>query len=65
MYLGEVITKTTCLFMLSGLSETQKNYKYNQLYKLVRANGIGDWSSSLDELLTGPSSQEIKIEYNT
>lgn len=64
MYLGEVITKTTCLFMLSGLSETQKNYKYNQLYKLVRANGIGDWSSSLDELLTGPSSQEIKIEYN-
>lgn len=65
MYLGEVVTKTTCLFMLSGLSESQKNYKYTQLYKLVRANGIGDWSSSLDELLTGPSSQEIKIEYKT
>ncbi|MCC8360181.1 NB-ARC domain-containing protein [Salinimicrobium sediminilitoris] len=64
MYLGEVITKSTCLFMLSGLGESQKNYKYTQYYKLVRANGIGDWSSSLDELLTGPSSQEMKIEYN-
>ncbi len=64
MYLGEVLTKATCLFMLSGLGESQKNYKYTQLYKLVRANGIGDWSSSLDELLTGPSSQEMKIEYN-
>lgn len=63
MYLGEVITKTTCLFMLSGLGESQKNYKYTQLYKLVRANGIGDWKGSLDELLTGPSSQELKIEY--
>ncbi|MDT0295174.1 NB-ARC domain-containing protein [Mesonia ostreae] len=64
MYLGEVVTKTTCLFMLSGLGESQKNYKYTQFYKLVRANGIGEWSSSLDELLTGPSSQEMKIEYN-
>lgn len=64
MYLGEVVTKSTCLFMLSGLGESQKNYKYTQFYKLVRANGIGDWSSSLDELLTGPSSQEMKIEYN-
>lgn len=64
MYLGEVVTKSTCLFMLSGLGESQKNYKYTQFYKLVRANGIGDWSGTLDELLTGPSSQEMKIEYN-
>lgn len=64
MYLGEVITKFSCLFMLSGLNDSQNNYKYNQNYKLVRANGIGDWSSCLDEVLTGPSSQELKIDYN-
>lgn len=64
MYLGEVFTKVTCLFMIAGLNDSQKNYRYTQLYNLVRANGVGDYSSSLNELLTGPSSQEIKLDFN-
>ncbi len=64
MYLGEVFTKFTCLFMIAGLNDSQKNYRYTQLYNLVRANGVGDYSSSLNELLTGPSSQEIKLDFS-
>ena len=54
MYLGEFITKIVTLAMVAGIEDDSDRHRYRQLYKLVRADGLGEWSTAIDEILTGP-----------
>jgi hypothetical protein len=56
LYSGEQITKLVACALVSVLNEDKELHRYSQIYKLVRADGIGDWASSIDEILTGPTS---------
>lgn len=59
MYLGEFITKLIVLELVSALKDGRDRDRYILEYRIVRANGIGEWVSVLDEVLTGPASQHL------
>lgn len=56
---GEAITKIITLIIASSINKNEDRHQYRILYDLVRANGIGDWSKALDDILTGPASQYL------
>ncbi len=60
MLFGEFITKWIISALVAGINEDKDRNKYRQLHRLVRADGIGEWSSVLDEILTGVTSQFLQ-----
>src|SRR5262249_49832418 len=59
MYLGEMLSKMVVAAMLAGLTQDRDRHRYRLEHQLVRANGIGEWVTALDDLLTGPASQHL------
>ncbi|MBS3913062.1 MAG: hypothetical protein KG003_01040 [Bacteroidetes bacterium] len=57
MLAGEQLTKLITLGLLACITDDSKRHRYSQEHKLLRADGIGEWSSVIDEVLSGPSSQ--------
>lgn len=57
LYFGEMIVKLTTAGLVAAIVEDRERHRYRQTYRLVRANGIGDWSAAIDDVLTGPTSQ--------
>jgi hypothetical protein len=60
MYYGELITKFTTIAMVSAILNDKERHRYRHFHKLVRADGIGEWSEVLDATLTGPGSQFLQ-----
>lgn len=56
---GEAIAKTTVLGMLAAIDEDTQRNRYRLVHKLVRANGLGDWSDVIEDALSGPPSQYL------
>jgi len=59
LYAGELILKLTTAAFVSAVEDDVDNHRYRLMHALVRADGIGDWASRLDEVLSGPASQHI------
>lgn len=59
MYLGELLTKLVVAGMVAAVENEKERHRYRLEYWLVRANGLGDWTSTLEEVLTGPASQHL------
>ncbi len=57
--LGEMIAKWIVAGMIAAVPDDKDRLRYQKTYALVRADGIGDWASTLDDLLIGPSAQII------
>ena len=57
LYCGEMITKTIISGMISSVIDDKNRNRYRLSHRVVRADGIGEWSSVLDDLLTGLASQ--------
>jgi hypothetical protein len=57
MYLGELVVKLVVLGIVSFLSEDRERQRYAVERTLASANGIGEWVTALEEVLTGPVSQ--------
>jgi hypothetical protein len=57
MYLGEHITKLYATTLIAGLEVDKDRHKYRSEHLLVRADGIGEWSRSINDLVSGRSSQ--------
>ncbi len=47
---GEFILKIITCVIVSSLKDDSERTKYHYEYKMVRANGLGDWSSIIDEI---------------
>lgn len=62
MYAAEQLVKLTCAGFISALCDDTDRHKYRLGHRLVRADGIGEWSAVLDEILNGPASQCLQIE---
>jgi hypothetical protein len=60
MYYGELVTKVTTAAMVSAILNDKERQRYRQLHRLVRADGIGEWSDTLDATLIGPASQFLQ-----
>lgn len=59
MYSAEQLVKIVTAGLLSCVEDESARHRYTQEHRLVRADGIGEWSSSLDDILLGPSSQYL------
>lgn len=57
LYAGELILKVTTAAFVAALDDDREHHRYRIVHGLVRADGIGDWSKALDDMLTGPASQ--------
>lgn len=57
MYLGEMAVKILVVELLAALQDDREGRRYALEYRLLRADGIGEWAEILDEALTGPASQ--------
>jgi len=60
LYCGEMVTKLAVAGMVAAIDDDRKRHRYAQIHRLVRADGLGDWSSVLDDVLTGPASQFLR-----
>ncbi|MHC4202144.1 MAG: NB-ARC domain-containing protein, partial [Planctomycetota bacterium] len=59
LYLGEMVTKLVVAGLVAAIRDDTDRNRYRQLHRLVRATGIGEWATVLDDILTGPSSQHL------
>jgi tetratricopeptide (TPR) repeat protein len=59
LYLGEMVIKLLVVEVLASLQDDRERHRYALEYRLVRADGLGEWAEVLDEALTGPASQHI------
>ncbi len=59
---GEAIAKTIVLGMVSAIENDVDGNRYRLEHKLVRADGLGDWSEAINDLLSGPASQYLVAE---
>lgn len=57
MLAGEQLTKLITLGLLACITDDSKRHRYSLEHRLLRADGIGEWSFVIDEALTGTSSQ--------
>lgn len=57
LYFGEMILKLTAGGLVAAIVDDRDRHRYRQLYRLVRADGVGEWSNSIDDILTGPTAQ--------
>ncbi|MFH0133259.1 NB-ARC domain-containing protein [Variovorax sp. VaC1] len=56
MYVGEALIKTLTCALLGAVEDDQGSTRYQLAYRLVRADGIGEWVAVLGELSKGPAS---------
>ncbi len=57
MLAGEQLSKIVTSGLVACITDDNKRHRYSQEYRLLRSDGIGDWSAVIDETLIGPSSQ--------
>ena len=57
MLAGEQLTKLVTLSLVACITDDNKRHRYSQEHRLLRVDGIGEWSAIIDETLAGPSSQ--------
>ena len=50
--LGEMITKLTALFLISNIEDDIERTRYRYEYQLVRADGIGEFSNTINSIIT-------------
>jgi hypothetical protein len=60
--LGELVLKLIVAGMVSAVQDERERHRYRIEYGLVRASGIGDWATALDDVVTGPASQFLADE---
>jgi hypothetical protein len=65
MYTAELLVKLVCAGMLASLCDDTDRHRYRLAHRLVRADGVGEWAATLDEILIGPAAQCIPEEART
>ena len=65
LYAGEALVKTMTLGIVAAIMDDSDRNRYRLEHKLVRSNGLGDWSGVLDDALIGPASQYLIQEART
>jgi len=62
--MGEMVIKLTASGFIAAIADDPKRLRYSQIYRLVRADGLGEWSAAIDETLSGsPSKCLIEAAY--
>jgi hypothetical protein len=59
LYAGEFLVRLTTASIVAAIEDDRDRHRYRLQHKIVRADGIGEWSSVLDDALSGPASQHL------
>lgn len=59
LYFGEMIVKLVAAGLIAAIDDDRERHRYRYIHRLVRSDGIGDWSSAIDEILVGTASQHL------
>jgi len=59
LYFGEMVIKTVGIGLVAAIQDDRERNRYRQMYRLVRADGIGEWVSVIEDIFTGPTSQNL------
>jgi NB-ARC domain len=59
MYAGEFALKILTLELIAGLETDSAQRPYEFEYRLVRADGLGEWQKVIDELCIGPAASQL------
>jgi hypothetical protein len=62
MFYGEMVLKLLVAGLVAGIEEERHRQRYQQVHRLVRASGIGEWSACADEMLVGVAAQYFLLE---
>lgn len=54
--LGEMVTKVVTAGLVSAVADDRDGHRYRQAHRLVRADGIGEWAQTINEVVAGPTS---------
>jgi hypothetical protein len=65
LYCGEMIVKIVSAGMIAAISDDRERHRYRQIHRLVRADGIGEWTAVIDDILIGPTSQHLLEQART
>lgn len=57
---GELVLRTLVAAMVSAVQEDSSAHRYQLAYKLVRASGLGEWTTAMDEVLVGVAAQHLQ-----
>jgi hypothetical protein len=59
LYLGEMTLKLLVAELIAGVQDDRERHRYALEYRLVRADGLGEWTDVFDEVLAGPASHHL------
>lgn len=59
--MGEMVLKLTAAGLVAAVKDVHERHQYAQVYQLVRADGLGEWSSSVGQVLRGPGAASLHI----
>lgn len=59
---AEALAKTVTLTMVSAITDDKDRNRYRLEHQLVRASGLGDWGTALEDALTGQASHYLFVE---
>ncbi|MGE0598964.1 MAG: NB-ARC domain-containing protein [Dehalococcoidia bacterium] len=62
MYEGELVLKLSALGLVAAINDDLDRNRYRQLHRLVRSDGIGEWATVIQDVLTGPAAQSLDDE---
>lgn len=62
MEAGELYIKLACCGFVAAIRDDPQRNKYRLTHNLVRANGLGEWVTALDEIFVGPPNQFLLPE---
>lgn len=65
LYMGEMLLKLVGAGLVAAVGDDRERHRYRQIHRLVRADGLGEWSEAINEVLTGPPSQFLTPEART
>ncbi len=62
MYFGEMVVKVTVGGLVAAIKDESDRCRYRQLYRIIRADGLGEWCAVVEDVLTGPPAQHLAAE---
>src|ERR1043166_6021233 len=62
-YLAEVSIKTIAIALVAALAQPAKELNYRLGYRLVRADGLGDWDQSIRDASAQQNSAYLSREF--
>jgi tetratricopeptide (TPR) repeat protein len=58
---GELLLKVAVAGLTAAVADDRDRNRYRIEHRLVRADGLGEWAGSLEEVITGPAAQHLAV----